>query len=165
MSDDVYQPIAIPEFRTPFIFRQRPASIPADLRPAWRIGLIVLLLNNCCRNGKTSLTRLHVLSWGFITSDGRSQLALAVEGKLSPDSLVIRFEPFLLQAVDYAVGERIILRIGGDKVELTELGRKLAVELQADKAIFASEKGLMATIGMRVTEDLIKRMFGWKDLL
>src|ERR1043165_5982080 len=89
----------IPELRSPFVFRRRPVSIPADLRPAWRIGLILLLLKKCCRQGKTSLTRLHVLSWGFISREGQSQLTAAATGRLAPDSLVIRFEPFLLQAV------------------------------------------------------------------
>lgn len=155
--------IDIPELRTPFVFQQRPVSIPADLRPGWRIGLIVLLLKNCCRQGRTSLTRLHVLSWGFISTEGRSQLTAAVDGSLAPDSLIIRFEPFLLQAVDYAVGEGIIRRDGGGKVELTESGIRLAEQLEADESAFIDEKTLMTTIRMRVSEDLVKRMFGWKD--
>lgn len=163
MPEDIQMPIDIPELRTPFVFRRRPVSIPADLRPAWRIGLIVLLLKNCCRQGKTSLTRLHVLSWGFVSQEGRSQLTAAASGSIAPDSLIIRFEPFLLQAVDYAVGEGIIRRDGGGKVELTESGKGLAEDLQADESAFVAEKTLMATIRMKISEDLVNRMFGWRD--
>ena len=162
MPDEVQVPIDIPELRVPFIFRQRPVSLPADLRPAWRIGLIVLLLKRCCRQRRTSLTRLHVLSWGFVSPEGRSQLLAAAAGTLSPDSLVIRFEPFLLQAVDYGVGEGLIRRDGGGKIELTEAGLRLAEELEADESAFASEKTVMGILHTRVSEDLVKRMFGWR---
>jgi len=137
MSDAARVQIEIPELRVPFIFRQRPVSLPADLRPAWRIGLIVLLLKKCCLKRQTSLTRLHVLSWGFVSPEGRSQLLAAAAGTLSPDSLVIRFEPFLLQAVDYGIGEGLIRRKGGGKIELAVAGTRLAEELEADGSVFA----------------------------
>lgn len=163
MPDEAQTPIDIPELRVPFVFRQRPVSLPADLRPAWRIGLIVLLLKKCCRQGRTSLTRLHVLSWGFVSPEGRSQLLAAAAGTLSPDSLVIRFEPFLLQAVDYGIGEGLIRRHGGGTIELTESGLRLAEELEQDQSAFVTEKAVMATLRTRVSEDLVKRMFGWRD--
>lgn len=162
MHEDPRTPIEIPELRVPFVFRLRPVSIPADLRPAWRIGLIVLLLKTCCLRGRSTLTRLHVLSWGFVSPEGTSQLTAAASGTLSPDSLVIRFEPFLLQAVDYAVGEGLIRRDGGGTIELTELGRRLAEELEGNASVFAPEKEVMARLRTRVTEDLVKRMFGWR---
>ena len=163
MADEAQTPIDIPELRVPFVFRKRPVSLPADLRPAWRIGLIVLLLKKCCRQGRTSLTRLHVLSWGFVSPEGRSQLVAAAEGTLSPDSLVIRFEPFLLQAVDYGIGEGLIRRHGGGTIELTESGLRLAEELEQDHSAFVTEKAVMATLRTRVSEDLVKRMFGWRE--
>jgi hypothetical protein len=162
MSDEARASIDIPELRVPFIFRQRPVSLPADLRPLWRIGLIVLLLRKCCRQGRTSLTRLHVLSWGFISPKGRSQLLAAAAGTLSPDSLVIRFEPFLLQAVDYGVGEGLIRRDGGGTIELAEAGMRLAEELEVNQSAFAPEKAVMASLRTKISEDLVKRMFGWR---
>ena len=163
MPDEAQTPIDIPELSVPFVFRQRPVSLPADLRPAWRIGLIVLLLKKCCRQRRTSLTRLHVLSWGFVSAEGRSQLLAAAAGTLSPDSLVIRFEPFLLQAVDYGIGERLIRRHGGGTIELTETGLRLAEEIEEDQSAFVTEKAVMATLRTRVSEDLVKRMFGWRE--
>jgi hypothetical protein len=163
MPEAINTPIDIPELRVAFLFRRRPVSIPADLRPAWRIGLILLLLKKCCRQSRTSLTRLHVLSWGFVSPEGRSQLIAAATGTLSPDSLVIRFEPFLLQAVDYAVGERLIRRKGGGTIELTEAGLRLADEIDGDDSAFTAEKAVMTAIRTRVTENLVKQMFGWRD--
>ena len=52
-----------PEFDVQFSFQRRPISLPGDLRPTWRIGLLTILMVQCCRQQRSSLTRLHVLSW------------------------------------------------------------------------------------------------------
>jgi hypothetical protein len=163
MPDNALWEIDIPELRTEFLFRRRPVAIPADLRPAWRIGLIVLLMKNCCRGGRTSLSRLQVLSWGFRSAEGRTQLQAAVDGRLSPDALVVRFEPFLVQAIDFAVGEGLLKRNGGNKIELTEAGFRLAEELEIEGSAFEAERSFMAILRMKVSEDLVNRMFGWRN--
>jgi hypothetical protein len=163
MPEDALRKIDIPELRTPFLFHRKPVAIPADLRPAWRIGLIVLLLKNCCRGGRTSLSRLQVLSWGFRSAEGRTQLQAAVDDKLSPDALVVRFEPFLVQAIDFAVGEALLNRVGGNKLELTEAGLRLAEELETVASAFQVEKAFMATLRMRVSESFVNKMFGRRN--
>src|SRR5687767_8490359 len=114
----------VPELQADFLFRRRPFAIPGDLRPAWRIGLIVLLLKNCCRGGKSSLGRLHVLSWGSRTLQSQRDLKAAAEDDLPLTSLIVRFDPFLDRAVDFAVGENLLFHRNGKAVELTTGGRQ-----------------------------------------
>lgn len=149
----------IPELRAPFVFRRRPVALPGDLRPTWRIGLLVLLLAHCCRGSRTSFARLHVLSWGFRTAEGRRQLLDLVSGRLTPSALVIRFEPFLIQAVDYALAEHLIQREGGNRVKLTERGKSLAKELDANDSVFAKEKQAITLVRTKISEDIVNRMF------
>ena len=158
MSDIEF--IEIPELKTKFLFRRQPVAIPGDLRPGWRIGLLVLLLNNCCRSGRTSLARLHVLSWGIRTKENRRDLQAAIEGTLSPDSLVIRVEPFLNRAVDFAIGEGLVRRSGGSKIELISKGKELARELGKIETIYVIEKQFIEAIHQEVTETLVNHMFG-----
>ena len=165
MLDSSLVSLDIPELRTAILFRRRPVAIPADLRPGWRIGLLVLLLRNCCRAGRTSFARLHVLSWSFRTTESRRQLQAAVEGRILPDSLIVRFEPFLNQAVDFAIGDSLVRRVGGDKIELTAAGTKLAEELQQIRSAFAIEKEFMKEIGQKVTETFVNKLFGGKNQL
>lgn len=141
------------------IFRRRPISIPGDLRPAWRIGLIVLLLSKCCRGGKTSLARLHVLSWASRTEQARASLRAVLGGTESPDALVVRFEPALNRAIDFARGEGLVRRVNGNKIELTEAGRALGTEID-DKEAFAAEKAFAAELGFKVTQKIIDHIFG-----
>ncbi len=149
----------IPELRTSFVFRRRPMALPADLRPAWRLGLLVLLLRRCCRGGRTSLVRLHVLSWGFRSAEGRAQLLEVAQGRQSPDALVVRFEPFLIQAVEFALAEGVVLRDGGNRIQLAEPGKELAQELENATSAFASEKQTMSELRTKISEDLVNRMF------
>lgn len=95
MVDLDSRPFAIPELETEFLFRRRPIAVPGDLRPSWRIGLLTLLLKRCCRQGRTSLTRLHVLNWAIRTEGNQQALLGLIAGNLRPDALVVRFDPAL----------------------------------------------------------------------
>lgn len=151
--------IEIPELKTRFLFRRRPVAIPGDLRPAWRIGLLVLLLRKCCRSGRTSLARLHVLNWGIGARENRHNLKAAIDGGLAPDFLIIRFDPFLNRAVDFAIGEGLVRRSEGTKVELTPRGRELAEELAQVETAYKDEKQFIDSIRQGVTETLVIQMF------
>jgi hypothetical protein len=154
--------VDIPELKTDFLFRRRPMAIPGDLRPSWKIGLIVLWLKTCCRGGRTSLARLHVLSWGTRTEKSRSDLQAAIKGDLHPTSIIVRFDPFLNRSVDFAIGEGLIQR-SGSKIELTLDGQKLAEELEQINSVYVSEKKFISEIRQSVTETLVNNMFGWKE--
>jgi hypothetical protein len=105
------------------------------------------------------LTRLHVLSWGIRTGESRDALLAAIEGRLAPDSLVVRFEPSLNRAVGFAVGERLVRRLDGRKIGLTAHGKTLANEIGAAENAYAVEKEFVQTIGKRLTEALVNEMF------
>jgi len=153
----------IPELKTEFVFRRRPFAIPGDLRPAWRIGLIVLLLKNCCRAGKSSLARLHVLSWGIRTRQSQRDLLAAAEGGLPLSGVIVRFDPFLDRAVDFAIGENLLAHRGGKAVELTPSGRQLAAELENATSLFEAEKQFILSVRRNVTENLVDQMFKWRE--
>jgi hypothetical protein len=149
----------IPELEADFVFRRRPFAIPADLRPTWRIGLIVLLLKNCCRGGKSSLGRLHVLSWGSRTPENQRTLRAAAQDDLPLTSILVRFDPFLDRAVDFAFGEGIVTRGDGKSVELTPTGRQLAVDLESDESLYSKEKRFIGSVRRGITEELVNRIF------
>ena len=149
----------VPELEADYIFRRRPIAIPADLRPSWRIGLIVLLLKNCCRGGKSSLGRLHVLGWASITPQNQQNLIAAAREDLPLTSILVRFDPFLDRAIDFAVGEGLLARRGGRSVELTPSGRELATDLESNDSIYGPEKRFLASIRRGITEELVDRIF------
>jgi hypothetical protein len=44
-----------------------------------------------------------------------------------------------------------------------ERGKRLADELEANETAFTAEKSVMGTIRTRITESLVKQMFGWRQ--
>jgi hypothetical protein len=152
--------IAIPELDVPFIFSRRPIDVPADLRPAWRIGLLILLLKNCCREGKARFTQLHVLNWGVRSEENREALENALHGSVGADALLVRIEPSLNRAVDLAIGEGLVARRSGDQIELRDSGHALADEIGSDATLYRTEKEFMQRIRKRVTGRFVDGLFG-----
>lgn len=151
--------LEIPELRTDFVFRRQPVAVPGDLRPIWRIGLVVQLLKKCCRHARSSLARIHVLSWGIRTKDSRLELQSLLQGSARPDSLIVRFEPYLNRAIDFAIGEGLVHRDGGKRIELTATGLQYANELDQLDGVYFVEKQFMDAIGQRITETLVSKIF------
>lgn len=145
---------------TPFVFRKRPVPVPGDLRPIWRIYLILLLLRKCCRQNRSSFARLHVLSWAMLSPENRSALLAVVDGEQSPDSLIVRVEPSLNRAVDYAIGLGLIRRQNGNRFELTPEGVTTAGEIEDSGECLKDEIAFMNELGRRVTETLVDELFG-----
>lgn len=145
-------------FDSPWTFSRRPSPLPADLRPAWRITVIVLALRRCCLGGKSSLARLHVLNWGVRTQLGRRNLLRAVENDIAPEALILRFEPSLNRALDLAQGLRLIAAPSGDRVHLTPVGRELVAAVESINHCLATEKTFFAELGFRLTEAQVKQL-------
>jgi hypothetical protein len=162
MASFVDRVFEIPELDTPILFKRRPLSLPEDLRPSWRIGLLVLLLSSCCRGARSSRARLHVLSWGIRTDQTQAEVKAAIKGNLNPRALIVRFDPFLDRALDFAIGEGLIKPDGGKTVVLTASGKELAEEISKSDDLFVPEKAFVKAIGLHVTEKLVNEMFGWE---
>ncbi len=119
--------IDIPEFNVPFVFRDQPTAIKGDLRPLWRMCLVVLLMRKCCRSNRTSHAKLHVLNWAMLDEDNRAKLLNLTKSASDPTDILVRIEPFLNVAVNYAQGEGLIKQENGNRLVLTTRGVTLAL--------------------------------------
>jgi len=141
-----------------FRFTERPIAIPPDLRPVWRLTILVLLLQRCCKQGKSSLKKLHVLNWAIRNPASRQTLLDVLEGRAHPDRAIVRFDPALNRALDVAKGEKLIEQIGGDRFQITAKGRLVAEESMKDQECLVTEKWFMSEIASLVTETRINRL-------
>ena len=78
---------------------------------------------------------------------------------MPPDTVLVRIEPALNRAVDFAIGEGLIRRQSSDRVELTADGKDFADTILKDTIVLGYEKQFIERIGFKVTEDFVKRMF------
>lgn len=150
--DDVLRDVLVP-----FRFKRRAAELPPDLRPDWRIATILLLLKRCCRGGKSSLLRLHVLNWAIRSKHGQAAALAFVDGNLAADAVLVRYEPALNRALAFATAEGLVQHVGG-RIVLGEKGKTLAAQIDGEQGLMEREKVFVKTLGLRLTEDAVNRL-------
>jgi hypothetical protein len=73
--------------------------------------------------------------------------------------VLIRIEPSLARAIDFAVGTGVLERESKDRVKLTPEGRRFANEIMDDESILSREKEWALALGQSVTEGFVDSMF------
>ena len=153
--------IFLRQFDVPFKFEQRPVPILADLRPTWRIALLLLMLFHS-RGKKASLQKLHVLSWALQSRQTRNLVCQYARGGIGGDHIIPRVEPSLNRAIDYARGEGLVLIAGGKNVVLTESGTAIACQIDEAPQCMESEKDFLREVGSFATEQNIEKLLNWR---
>lgn len=141
---------------TPISFQPRPSPLAPELRTTWRLVQLLYLLSACCRGGKSSLRRLHVLNWGARTERNRFALVRALQGRVQPHLLLVRVEPSLNRALDFAAGEELVTVPAGARVEITDRGRAVVNDALALEDCLIAERAFVREVGHRVTEQWVK---------
>lgn len=144
----------------PFELTPRPEPLPGDLRLAWGIALVVLMLGKS-RGKRASLQKLHFLAHSIRTRQTRVTAQRVFAQTLSPSEIVVRVEPWLNRALAFARGATLIDIQGGRSAILTEGGLRLLETLYEDDNLLADEKQFLESVGTKATEknvDKIMRM-------
>lgn len=149
----------------------RPTPLPCDLRPIWRIAALVLILNQC-RQKRATIEQLHVMNWSIRSRRAQDHFLAYMQGRKSPNEVVVRYDPSLTRAIDFALGEGIVERYekpGSDdeaksqyRLTLSSHGEKLANELISDDENFVVEKAFLRDIGQKITQSQIADLFKWR---
>jgi hypothetical protein len=137
----------------PFLFRDRPTSAPSDLRPVWRVPVIVLLISHC-RGKKATHEQLHILNWAVRSTSSAKLLGEYLAGEIPPDRAIVRMEPALDRAAALARGFGLAAW-KGRYWTLTHNGRKLLETLRADESLLAREKGLLGGLSKPLTQTAV----------
>ncbi len=146
----------IREIGDSFTFHKRPSSLPADLRPDWRIVVVLLMLKICCISGKSSLRRLHVLNWAVRSKESRRAFIDFMNDTGNPDTPIVRFDPALHRAIDYAAAENLVTVTDGQRIQITEAGGKVIESVENVSDILVEERRFFEQLGKKITEKKIK---------
>lgn len=148
------------DFDAPLVFRSRPEAIPGDLRPIWRICVVLLILELASRGKKSSISKLHVLNWAIRSKENQKVLLQIIEGEIAPDSISIRVEPSLDRAVNLAHGEELIDFVSGKSIRLTWQGENAAKRIIDLENVFLDEKNFLLEVGKgKLTEAVVNDLF------
>jgi hypothetical protein len=158
----------------PVTFERQPVPLPCDLRPVWRLHVLVLMLDQCW-GGKATHQQLHVLDWAIRTEETRRAFLQFIRGERAPNQIIVRYDPSLNRAVDFAFGEGLAAhreeapalveveprRPGSYRVILTKKGRDLVRSIRDAKDCFQVEKGFLDSIGRKITQEQVESLFTW----
>lgn len=142
----------------PFTFRRRPSPVDGDLRPGWRLPVLLLMLANSSRGGRSSFPRLHLMNWALRSTSGRKALLSAIKGLGGPESLLIRYEPGFHRAIAMAAGIGLVRYANGKRVVLTSLGRRAAEVIDSADGLLEPEKAFLRELGYNLTEKLVDQL-------
>lgn len=153
----------INSIRTGFVFRSRPDPVSPELRPEWRIAILVLSLKKCGWGGKMTLKKAHVVNWAVREKTSRDTLLRVIKGEPQTEDVIVRFDPAFNRALDFAVGERITAlekKSTGLVIELLPAGKKMAEEIEKHDDCLNEEKAFFDTI-KKIPQDKIEQLLEW----
>lgn len=137
-------------------FESRPSPLPGDVRTIWRLPLVLLVIGTI-RGGRATWQQLHVFNWAMRSRDARDRLRRYLAGELAPDSVVVRYEPALEDAIALAVGLGFAEWHEGLRLVLTERGQQAVAALKDSEAL-GEERGYLAEVGPRLSQAAVGRL-------
>jgi predicted transcriptional regulator len=112
------------------------SPVEPELRPVWRISLIIIILKNLCRGSSASLKKIQVLYSILSSSDKRDAYSKhSINAELN-----IRFDPLLDRAISIGLGEGLLELDEAKSIRLTRKGNQFSEKIYANKNIFELEK-------------------------
>jgi hypothetical protein len=146
------------DINIPFSFRRKPMPIAAELRPNWKVSMLLLILQISSHGGKSSLKRLHLLNWATRSARFRLEFDQSRSNPLPLFGFNVRFEPAFSRAIDLAVGEQLVSWVGGNRLQLTPRGRRWVAEILEDESLMRPERDFLSRVGKSLTEPEAEQM-------
>jgi hypothetical protein len=149
-----------PDIEIPFQFTERPTPLAGDLRPVWRIGLILLILLHS-RGQKATLQKLHLLNSVSRSHAAREAYLRYASGLAKKDEIIPRIEPSLNRALNFARGQGLLEIEKGKNIKLTGAGLGAAQKLDEEAECLTAEREFLKAVKSFSTESNIEDLFTW----
>ena len=144
------------------VFDAKPDAVPYNYRISYKLSQICLIIAMCCagRSG-CSIVKLHILSSALNTKDNMDKLVRYTNSQVT--SLIVRFDPAVNRAVNYALADQLVMHLKNGTLKLTDKGKALVKEIQKDNALMTVEKEFLSKIGNKLTTEKIDHlMSAWR---
>ena len=148
----------------PFELTARPEPIPGDLRLAWGIALVILILGRS-RVKRASLQKLHFMAHSARTRATRDQAERLFAGTLTSADMVVRVEPWLNRAIAFATAARLVSLEHGGHARLTDSGIQTFEKISSTESLMVEEKAFIEAVARQATEGAIDKTMRMEQLL
>jgi hypothetical protein len=141
-------------------FTRRPEAIPGDLRIAWRLTTLCLILSRTW-GGKSNLATMNVLWWAIRSAEARELFLRWVRGEQSPEEVLVRYDPSFSATLDFAVGQGLVVVDEKFVIQLSKEGTKLAQTIWNTSEVLEEEKTFLQALPSRITQKSVKELVEW----
>ncbi|EGO9504365.1 hypothetical protein DQ177_11755, partial [Enterococcus faecalis] len=107
------------------IFDAKVDAVPFNYRISYKVSLIILIIGKCCGRKGCSAIKLQMISSATTTSKKRIELLESVQLSYLVESTLVRFDPAISRAINFALADELIYRQGNGLFRLTTTGKKL----------------------------------------
>jgi len=136
-------------------FRARPDPIPGDLRLAWRLAALSLVLRRC-RADTARAAQLHLLVSALRSPTIQGVILRSLSGGVTPNDFIVRFDPSLTRTLNLAVASGLVERTPSLAYKLLPKGSGLAEGVWADQSVMIEEKKFLDRLPRRITQTALR---------
>lgn len=136
-------------------FHRKPMPLMAEHRPIYKITQLLLVLNISSRGKKSSLIRLHLLSW-VLKDEIRKKMLLESVNQNQILFGVWGVDPAVNISLQYAEAEGLISK-SGLSYKLTQDGAKYVSQIDSEMA-FKDDYFFLKSIGSKITEGMVENI-------
>jgi hypothetical protein len=140
-----------------FSFQRRPAPVPGDMRIAWRVSVILLMLHYS-RSKKASLAKLHVLNEGIRSEFARAAIQKVIEDRNAVMDWQLSVEPAFGRAINFAIGDELVVwenTVLRAALRLTHKGQTAVKSILEQSDILIEEKLFLGLAAKAITEGAV----------
>lgn len=144
-------------------FVERPKAIPYNYRISYKIAQIVLIIGKTVIRGGCSFLKIQIISQALKSNENFKEL-LNFANEQSLFSNIIKFDPAINKAIEYALVDNILTKQKDGKFKLTTLGKEIYKEIEEDENLMCREKKNIKEISGKINEDKIKEILDvWRN--
>jgi len=142
--------------RNDIIFDCKADAVPFNYRISYKVSLICLIIGKCCGKKGCSSTKLQMINAAVSTSKGRIELLDLIDGRLITEVTLIRFDPAISRAINYALTDDLIYSQANGLLRLADKGKELVKSIYKDTELMIVEKDFFSELSNGLTEDIIE---------
>lgn len=147
----------IPEKVEGVRFTNRPIPVPYNYRIIYKVAQISLIIHYCSGRKACSLEKIHIIATALSSSIELEKLLDYIEDNRK-SMILVRFDPAINRAIDFALAEEIIQRQKNGLFKLSQKGKIYTNEISNDCDLFILEKSNLKSIELKLTEEMVNNL-------
>lgn len=146
------------------VFDPKAEAVPFNYRISYKVSLICLIIGKCCGKRGCSAIKLQMINAAVNTEFARKELLSLTNQVSLSEATLVRFDPAISRAINYAMADELIFRQGNGLLRLSGKGKLLLQEIYNNNDLMIIEKEFFSELSDKLTEEIIETIsLNWRQ--